>query len=179
MRDTRNKKGVSSKERRLAGEVESFEDLLAWKLAFDLAARIYKVTERFPAAERFGLTSQLCRAASSIPANIAEGFGRHTPKDYLRFLIFARGSIAETQSHLRLADTVGLLNNTDLDNLCHLCLQARKTLQGLIRYIRQRAEASGVAEPSAEYPEPSADDSQLSTLNSQPESNNDRPLLLS
>lgn len=152
----------SNAQEETSGTIESFEDLLAWKLAFELATRVYKITKDFPEEERFGLTTQLRRSASSISANIAEGFGRHTPKEYLRFLVFARGSIAETQSHLQLAQAVGYLKEKEFVSLQDLCLQARKTLQGLIRYIRKRAEADRIAEPLGSY-------SELLTFNSEPE----------
>ena len=97
----------------MSGEIRSFEDLDAWKLGLEIAKKIYALTEGFPAAERYDLTSQMRRAASSIPANIAEGFGRHTSKDCLQFLFYARGSIAETQSHLRLAYELGLIKQND------------------------------------------------------------------
>lgn len=132
-------------------EINSFEDLLAWKIGFQLAKEVYEITSHFPASERFGLTAQLRRSASSIPANIAEGFGRHTFKEYLRFLVFARGSVAETQSHLLLANAVGFLAKEELDRLLELCLSSRKTIQGLIRHLRNSMAHYNVSERAAEY----------------------------
>jgi four helix bundle protein len=142
------------------GRIESFEDLHAWKFGFRIAKQVYEVTKTFPEAERYGLSAQIRRSASSIPANIAEGFGRHAYKEYLRFLAYARGSIAETQSHLRLAHAVGFLSESDFSALHQLCVEARKTLQGLIRHVRGRMGAAGVAESSLDY--------DAETLNSQP-----------
>jgi four helix bundle protein len=129
-------------ESKASREIRSFEDLDAWKLGFEIAKKIYALTESFPATERYNLTSQLRRSASSIPANIAEGFGRHTPKDYLQFLIYARGSIAETQSHIRLSFELKLLENDDEKAIIALCERARQTLQGLIRYVRSKTALS-------------------------------------
>jgi four helix bundle protein len=122
----------------VTGKITSFEDLDAWKLGFELAQQVYAITTSFPAQERYNLCSQLRRASSSIPANIAEGYGRHTPKDYLQFLVCARGSLAETQSHLRLAQAVGLMKSEDSEKLLASCLRTRQALQGLIRHVRSK-----------------------------------------
>ncbi len=128
--------------------VKTFEDLRAWKLAFQVAVQVYKVTRSFPEEERYGLTSQLRRAASSISANIAEGFGRRAPREYLQFLFFARGSLAETQSHLRLAQAICSLGEDEFRNLDNLCVETRKTLNGLIRYIHNRMDLQRVSKVS-------------------------------
>ncbi|MBL8851432.1 MAG: four helix bundle protein [Planctomycetaceae bacterium] len=81
----------------------NFEKLDAWQLAVKYAARIYKATIAIPTDERFGLTSQLRRAAVSISANLAEGSGRGTQKDFIRFIEIAFGSLMETVSHIAIA----------------------------------------------------------------------------
>lgn len=140
-------------------EIRSFEDLDAWKLGFELTIKVYKASEKFPNEERFALTNQLRRAANSIPANIAEGFGRYTLKEYLRFLFYARGSVAETQSHLQVATTLGYLSKSDFDDLLKLCERTRQTVQGLIRHIRLKLKDPGfetsldyLRETEADYP---------------------------
>ena len=80
-----------------------YKDLVAWQRSHEFTLAIYKQTQRFPADERYGLTSQLRRAAYSTPANISEGSGRETNKDYLRFLIIALSSLKETEYFLLLA----------------------------------------------------------------------------
>jgi four helix bundle protein len=86
-----------------------FESLEIWQLAHALAVDIYRATASFPADERFGLTSQLRRAAASVGGNIAEGYGRHNTQDTIRFLYIARGSLMETRSFLYLARDLGFL----------------------------------------------------------------------
>jgi four helix bundle protein len=78
----------------------SFEDMNVWKLAMEIAERVFQLTVKLPRSEDYGLTSQIRRAALSISANIAEGFGRSTALDKKRFYIIARGSIFETKNHL-------------------------------------------------------------------------------
>lgn len=82
---------------------QSFEDLIVWPKAMDLVEAIYRSTASLPADERFGLTQQLRRAAVSISSNIAEGQGRSTPIDFLRFLFIARGSLNEVRTQLLIA----------------------------------------------------------------------------
>jgi four helix bundle protein len=94
---------------------ENFQKLIIWQKARDLTVRVYKVSQSFPKEEQFGLTNQLRRSANSVPANIAEGSGRFTPKDRIQFLIIARGSLTETQSHLLVACQLGFIT----DNIVH------------------------------------------------------------
>jgi four helix bundle protein len=83
--------------------VKSFRDLDVWRLAVELAETVYRVTARFPKAELFGLTSQMRRAAVSIPSNIAEGRARDSTREFLHFLAISRGSLAELDTQLELA----------------------------------------------------------------------------
>src|SRR5437870_13646714 len=84
-----------------------FTKIKAWQLADDLAVLVYKVTRQFPREEIYALTSQLRRAASSVPANIAEGANRSSKKDYAHFLSVASGSLAETRYFLHLSKRLG------------------------------------------------------------------------
>lgn len=79
------------------------ERLEVWRDSMDLVEMIYRLSDAFPATERFGLTAQLRRAAVSIPANIAEGAARRSTPEYLRFLSIARGSLSEASTHLQIA----------------------------------------------------------------------------
>ncbi len=85
------------------GGVDSWRDLEVWKISHRLVLELYELTKQFPAEERYRLVDQLCRASASIPTNIAEGKGRGTTKEYVRFLMIARGSIEETKYLLLLA----------------------------------------------------------------------------
>lgn len=80
-----------------------YQKLLVWQEAMDLVAGVYRVTEPLPVTERFGLCQQLRRAAVSIPSNIAEGAGRHSDKEFIRFLNIANGSLLEVETQLLIA----------------------------------------------------------------------------
>ena len=87
-------------------------DLLAWQQSIVLVKLIYRLTENFPSSELYGLTSQMRRAAVSVPANIAEGMARNSTKELLRFLAVARGSLSELDTHLVLSRELGFANST-------------------------------------------------------------------
>lgn len=87
-----------------------FRSLLVYKRSVEFAKLVYRLTNHFPKEEQFGMTSQLRRAATSIMANIAEGAGRKTKKDFLRFLYIARGSLFECECFLEFAKEVGYIN---------------------------------------------------------------------
>ncbi len=95
----------------------NFCNLEVWKESFKFALDIYKITARFPLEEKYALTSQLKRSASSVPANIAEGKGRESDKEFNRFLYIARGSLEESKSHLLLARELGYISKADILNL--------------------------------------------------------------
>ena len=88
--------------------IESYRDLDVWQLAMDIVVEIYRVTKMFPSDERFGLTSQLRRAAVSIPSNIAEGHSRLGAGEYRRFVSIARGSVGEVETQLAVAARLDL-----------------------------------------------------------------------
>ncbi|OGP70635.1 MAG: four helix bundle protein [Deltaproteobacteria bacterium RBG_16_50_11] len=94
-------------------EYNSFEDMPVWQKAMDLAVKIHDVTEGLPRKEDYGLTSQIRDSALSISGNIAEGFGRKHTRDKLRFYYNARGSLAETKSHLIYGHKVGYFNGAE------------------------------------------------------------------
>ena len=107
-----------------------------WAHGMTLARRIYEVTQDFPDDEKFGLVSQLRRSAVSIPSNIAEGSGRGTNADFLRFLYMARGSLNEVDTQLELSSQLGLLSETDVEDLGEPFDRLTRTLDGLIRSLR-------------------------------------------
>jgi four helix bundle protein len=88
--------------------VNSYRDLLVWQRAMDIAAGVYDLTRAFPREEQFGLTSQARRASVSIAAHIAEGFGRQSRASYANFIRIAQGSLKELETHLLLAERVGV-----------------------------------------------------------------------
>lgn len=96
--------------------INSYKDLLIGQKGIDLAVDVYSSTGDFPEAERFALTSQIKRSASSIPANIAEGYGRQSTKSYSQFVKISRGSLFELETHLILAERLDYIVETELYN---------------------------------------------------------------
>lgn len=97
--------------------MRSFQELHVWQRAMKLAKNVYEITKPFPAEEKFGLVSQMRRAAVSIPSNIAEGHVRQTPKEFRQFLAISRGSCAELQTQLILSRDLGLLSEKKLHEI--------------------------------------------------------------
>ncbi len=91
-------------------KIKSYRDLEVWQHAITLAEQVYRVTAQLPAEERFGLKSQAQRAAVSVPANIAEGFGRSSRTEYARYVTIARGSLMELETHLTLMVRLELID---------------------------------------------------------------------
>ena len=116
--------------------VNSYRDLVAWQKGMQLAKAIYRATSRMPAAERFGLTLQIRRAAVSVPSNIAEGFGRQSRPDLLKFLRIARGSLNEVATQIELAMELGMLRSDS--TLTSLLKEVDRVLQGLIRSLERK-----------------------------------------
>ena len=114
-----------------------YRNLVAWQRSHELTLAIYKQTQRFPTEERYGLTSQLRRAAYSVPANISEGSGRETNRDYLRFLIIAFSSLKETEYFLMLARDLGYLSDDQYDALTETVNGTFGALQGLIKAVKK------------------------------------------
>jgi four helix bundle protein len=108
----------------------------AFELADEVAILVYRVTAGFPKEELFGLTSQLRRAAVSVPSNIVEGCARDSEADYLRFLNIAFGSLRELHYQLRLSKRLGFLRNEDVSLLEPKVVETEKVLNGLIRALR-------------------------------------------
>jgi four helix bundle protein len=113
-----------------------YVELQVWNKAMDLAAMVYALSSAMPASERFGMTSQMQRAAASVPANIAEGYQRGSRKDYARFISIARGSLAETETFLRLAVRVGHL---PVDTVGP-CLELAEELSRMLTSLKKRLE---------------------------------------
>ena len=112
-----------------------FKNIKAWQYADDLAVLVYSKTKSFPGEELYGITSQLRRAAVSVPTNIAEGASREHNKEYLNFLYIARGSMAETEYLLHLSRQLGYLQDDEHKKLEEVRKKAAKTLYGLINSV--------------------------------------------
>lgn len=127
--------------------MRDYKKIEAWKLADDLTVAIYVQTHGFPREELYGLTSQLRRAASSVPANIVEGSARETLRNYLHFLHIARASLSETQYFVHLANRLGYLSEADALQLHPQIKQVFACLHGLIQAVALEANRpdSGIA----------------------------------
>jgi four helix bundle protein len=113
------------------GEIRTFRDLVAWQRAMDLARAVYRNTARMPGGERFGLTSQIRRAAESVPSNIAEGYGRGSTADSNKVLRISRGSLCEVLTQYELATTMELIPRDP--GLEETAAETDRVLHGLIR----------------------------------------------
>ena len=115
---------------------ETYQELLAWQRAMDLVESVYESTRDFPRDEVYGLTSQIRRAAVSIPSNIAEGKGRFSKADLLHFLVQARGSLYELQTQLLIAQRLKYLDDARGTELLTAASETARLLNGLIRKFR-------------------------------------------
>jgi len=114
----------------------SFKDLLVWNASMDYVTSIYEITRDFPDSERFGLASQLQRAAVSVPSNIAEGSGRYFKKEFVHFLYQARGSLLETFTQIEIAFRLNYITDQVRDQLIETGEEISKMLNGLIKSLK-------------------------------------------
>jgi four helix bundle protein len=120
----------------LQTEIRSYKDLNVWQAAMDLTVACYKATSGFPADERFGLTSHIRRASSSVAANIAEGHGRESSGAFVQGLRIAQGSIKELETHLILCGRINLLDEVRVGELLARCDEIGRMLRALIRKLQ-------------------------------------------
>jgi len=125
----------------MAGQIRSYRDLEVWKLAIEIAKQCYVVTRGFPKEELFGMTSQIRRAAASVPANVAEGYGRDSKGEYVQFLRVSQGSLKELETHLILSREVGIVDSARVERILSDCERLGKMLRSLVRAI-QRSPAN-------------------------------------
>ncbi|CTP82560.1 hypothetical protein A6R71_18625 [Xanthomonas translucens pv. arrhenatheri] len=121
-----------------------FRELEVWRLSVELAKAVYILTADFPREERYGLTSQLQRAAVSVPSNIAEGNARASTRDYARFVSMARGSIAELQTQLTLASELSLADLQAVDIVMDIAERVGRMLHKLHYSLNQRLETGSL-----------------------------------
>jgi len=135
--------------------IKSFEELPVWKDARKFANKIYNLTREFPKEENYGLASQITRATISVGSNIAEGFDRYSKKDFIKFLIIARGSISEIQNDLYIALDLKYINQNDFQETYALAKDLGKQINGFIKYLRsydkQNSKANKINEESNYY----------------------------
>jgi len=119
---------------------ESYRDLIAWQKAKALALEIYRCTRKFPRDEIYGLSSQMRRAAVSVPSNIAEGKGRHSHKELVQFLYRARGSLLELETQLSIAHDLEYVDKANFQRLEGLCGETGRILNGLVNHFEWEVE---------------------------------------
>src|SRR5262245_11356388 len=117
--------------------IESHRDLIVWRKSMDLAVESYRLTDSFPTHERYGLASQIRRSCSSVPANIAEGYGRESAGAYAQQLRVAQGSLKEFETHVELAHRIGMVDEPTLSNVLKRSEEVGKMLRSLIRAIER------------------------------------------
>jgi len=119
--------------------MRDFRKILAWQKADDLTLAIYEATRGFPKEEIYSLTSQIRRAAYSVPSNVAEGASRNSQKDYLHFLYIARGSVAEVAYFIHLSKRLNYLDDHNHFRLAEQADEVSRILTGLIRSVEKEA----------------------------------------
>ena len=118
--------------------MRNYRDLIVWQKAMELVTAIYHHTKSFPEDERYGLTLQLRRSAVSLPSNMAEGYGRNSTQDYIRFLRIANGSLFELQAQLEIARNLGFLAEESFSVLFEFTREIERMLSSLIKKVNPR-----------------------------------------
>lgn len=121
--------------------LKNFKELKVWQKSYSVCIRLYQATAKFPAEERYGLISQIRRSAVSIPSNIAEGYGRKTTTDYIRFLYIAYGSLCELETQIMLAGDLDYLPVEKLKRLNTDISETERMLKALIRSLENKPSA--------------------------------------
>jgi four helix bundle protein len=114
----------------------TYKDLIIWRKSIDLVTILYKATAGFPRSEMIGITSQIRRACVSIPSNIAEGFGRRSKMDFVRFCQIAMGSLYEVQTQLLISNNLGYLTQADYDRLYESSREIERMLSSFIDHLK-------------------------------------------
>jgi len=118
--------------------MSTFRDLMIWQKSMNLVTKIYQSTNHFPKEEIFGLTSQIRRSSVSIPSNIAEGFGRESKQDFLRFLNISVGSLFELQTQLEIAKNISYINENEFNNIFENSREIERMLVSFIKKLKER-----------------------------------------
>jgi len=118
--------------------IGTYREIIVWQKAMAFVTAIYKGTAVFPNTEMFGLTSQIRRSAISVPSNIAEGFGRRSNGDFIRFLQIAMGSLFELQTQLELSFNLGFMSETEFNLLFSQSREIERMLTSFIQMLKQK-----------------------------------------
>ena len=134
----------------MANEGRSYRDLELWQKAMDLVVECYKAAKEFPERERYGLISQMQRAAVSIPANVAEGQGRQHRPEFIQHLFIAKGSLTELETHIQIAHRLNYLDGDEEGLLLRRTAEVGRLLNGLLRFLRQKNIPSDNRKPTTD-----------------------------
>jgi four helix bundle protein len=137
--------------------IRSHKDLRVWEASMDMAVAVYRATDTFPKQEMFGLVSQMRRSASSVPANIAEGFSRQHKTEFVQFLHISKGSLSELQTHIDLSQRLGFLAPSAAASLEEKTDAVGKMLYGLLSTVKKATTTS------AKRPRQTTDDGRRAT----------------
>jgi four helix bundle protein len=122
----------------LSEKLKSYKELKVWQRSYQLCLEIYKITKGFPDEEKYGLTSQLRRAAVSVPSNVSEGYGRKTTPEYIQFLYIAYGSVCEIETQILLSGDLGYISNGRLEMLKEGIREVERMLKASIRSLENK-----------------------------------------
>jgi len=117
--------------------LKNYKELNVWQKSYQFCLEIYRVTQKFPKEERYGITSQIRRAAVSVPSNIAEGYGRKTTKEYIQFLYIAYGSNCELETQILLSGDLGYIETDKLEILRDGVEEVERMLKALIKSLER------------------------------------------
>ena len=118
--------------------IQSYRQLIAWQKSMELVRQIYEITKTFPKEEVYGLTSQIRRAAVSVPSNIAEGQGRDSTKEFLHHLSIAYGSLIEVETQILIAESLNYLKTEEVKLILEKTAEAGRLINGLSRSLKQK-----------------------------------------
>ena len=122
----------------MSEKLKSYKELKVWQRSYQLCLEIYKITKGFPDEEKYGLTSQLRRAAVSVPSNVSEGYGRKTTPEYIQFLYIAYGSVCEIETQILLSGDLGYISNGRLEMLKEGIREVERMLKASIRSLENK-----------------------------------------
>jgi four helix bundle protein len=136
-------------------DIKSYRDLQVWQKAHELVLLVFRMTDKFPRTDQFGIVSQVRRSASSVAANIAKGFGRGTTKEFLRSLQIARGELEETRYFILLSCDLGKISKEDNARIDALCDTTGRLINALGRSLRNKISAKGQSHVTSHQSRPS------------------------
>jgi four helix bundle protein len=119
-------------------KIQTYRDLLVWQRSMDVATDCFKEIEKFPKDQQYAMSSQIWRAAYSVPSNIAEGFSRGSTQEFIRFLWISHGSLRELETHIMLCSRVGLMSVQITEHLLKPCEEIGKMLHALINSLEKK-----------------------------------------